>query len=613
MRTTTIAPNKGSDRAMNLDDPHDYRKTTQLLAPLTHPPVPPGTYDIYPAHPLPAGSIEHGYDRLAKRIARESVVVIDGFAGVLWDALRRRLDAELERLGVTAHWICVDAWLRSADEIADLVRPFLGGDDPLWGTRYTGRMEDFFHPVDALPASDGMSILYGTGASLAGWKGHLVYVDLPKNELQFRARAGCPTNLGSRDLLPPKVAYKRSYFVDWPALNGLKRRLINRIDTIVDGQRADTPVFMSGEVLRKGLEEMSRGLFRVRPWFEPGPWGGDWMKSHIPALPQEAPNYAWSFEMISPENGLLFSADDIMLEVSFDMLMFEHAQEVLGNAHARFGVEFPIRFDYLDTFNGGNLSVQCHPRPDYIREHFGENFTQDETYYMLDCAPGARVYLGFNEDADTDQFRHVLEESARTGEAIDIDRYVNSELASRGDLFLIPNGTIHCSGIGNLVLEISATPYIFTFKMYDWVRRDLDGNLRPLNIARAWANLYFERRGERVRNELVSRPAVIDEGRDWRMVHLPTHPEQFYDVVRYEFETEFRATTEGDCHVMNLVEGERVMVETESGTRMAINFAESFVVPAAAESYRIVNLGKTPAKVVRAWVARHLSVFSAPQ
>lgn len=396
--------------------------------------------------------------------------------------------------------------------------------------------------------------------------------------------------------------YKCFYFVDWPALNRHKADLLPGLDLIVDGQRPASPAFMSGDDLRAGLTRMSRNYFRARPWFEPGPWGGQWIKEHIPRVPSEVPNYAWSFELIAPENGLTFESDGARLEVSFDFLMYQDHEAVLGTSAQRFGFAFPIRFDFLDTVKGGNLSLQCHPRANFIRRHFGELFTQDETYYILACEPGAQVYLGFRRDIDPDAFREALEQSAAESVEVDVEAFVQTLPAEKHDLFLIPSGTVHCSGAGNMVLEISATPYIFTFKMYDWLRLDLEGRPRPLNIERAFENLRFDRKGTRVRDELVATPVVREEGPGWQLVHLPTHSEHFYDVHRFDFEDAVEAATDGSPHVLSLVEGQSIVLETASGMRQRFNYAETFAIPAAAGQYRLVNEGSEPARVVKAFM-----------
>ncbi len=563
-----------------------------------------GSYDIYPACKLSENLIFSGFDALGAEILKQKTIILDGYEGVYYDNFREKLSDYLKNHGRNISWKNTSAFLKKPGIIANLISPFLGADDPVFGSRTTLSLDDFYDNrlKNLLPDPDAdISIIAGPGASLTGWKGLLIYADLPKNEIQFRARAGSITNLGAEATAEPQEMYKRFYFVDWVVLNKHKQDILPDIDIIVDSRNPDNPVYMKGDVFRMSLAEMSRNVFRARPWFEPGVWGGSWIKNHINGLCSDAANYAWSFELIVPENGLLFESSGRLLEASFDFMMYQQAKNILGDAYERFGTDFPIRFDFLDTMDGANLSVQCHPRPDYAKTHFGESFTQEETYYILDTKDNAIVYLGFQDDINPSEFKKELETSQRESKPVEIEKYVQKHQASKHDLFLIPYGTVHGSGKNNLVLEISSTPYIFTFKLYDWLRPDLNGKPRPLNIKRGMENLFFDRKGRYVKEKLICRPYLIEEGGNWKKFHLPTHETHLYDVHRYHFKDTIEIKTDNKCHVLSLVEGSSVIVETGKISQR-YNYAETFVIPAAAGQYRIVNESDGEAVVVMAFV-----------
>lgn len=583
------------------------RKTSQFLMPATLDDTfnAGGGYNVYPAASLGKGKIFNGFDSLAKYIIQQKTVVIDGYAGVFWDKIQTGLQECFTEAGMSVNWVKTDALLKDTDEIEALVKPFLGEHQSVWGTKTTLSLTDIFDrsiTQQLADKSSDLNIIIGVGAALSNWEAPVIYIDLPKNEIQFRMRAGSTTNLGAEETDEAFQMYKRFYFVDWVMLNNHKKALLSKIDVIADGQWLDTINWMYKAALAEGLSKLSKSVLRVRPWFEPGAWGGQWMKKHIKNLNADVVNLAWSFELIVPENGLVFESDGNLLEVSFDTLMFSNNQNILGKHAGKFGDEFPIRFDFLDTVQGGSLSIQCHPKLKYIQENFGENITQDETYYILDCEDNARVYLGFQDNINPDEFRNALEASQATGTAIEIEKYVQSHPAQKHDLFLIPNSTVHSAGAGSLVLEISATPYIFTFKMYDWVRLDLDGNPRPINIDHAFNNLDFNRKGKQVYRELISKPQVIEKTANHQLVHVPTHEEHFYDVHRMEFDNTVTVNTEDVCHVLMLVEGKSISVETADGTKHDFAYAETFVIPAAAGSYTLTNMGKGRAKVVKAFL-----------
>lgn len=581
------------------------RRTRQIELPVEKQNIASG-YDIYPAFTIGSGLIQKGFDTLAEEITSHKVVKLDGYVGIFFDSVRQKLDEAFQAIKVHPQWINVATALKNETAIDEMIAPFLGGEDPVFGKLATSlTLHNFFdkEKLEALSAKNSETpvIFYGIGAALVPAEGKIFYFDISKNEIQYRSRAKSVVNLGASTAAHPKAMYKRFYFVDWVVLNKHKNTIKNKIDYLVDGQRSDEITWITAENWKKSIKEYVKTPVRVRPWFEPGAWGGHWIEKHIKGLAEDVINYAWSFELIVPENGLIFESSGLLLEFSFDFLMYYAGDDILGEDFKTYGYELPIRFDFLDTFDGGNLSIQCHPQKEYMQKHFGEKITQEETYYILDRKDKAQVYLGFQEDVEREAFQTAMKNSNKKNEKLEITDYVQAFDTKKHDLYLIPPGTIHSSGKDNLVLEISSTPYIYTFKMYDWLRLDLDGKPRPINIERGMDNLVFERSGSKVTEELIAAPTMIDARDGWELEHLPTHIEHLYDIHRYTIKTKAKVKTDNRMHILSLVEGNRLKIKTKGSTAV-FHYAESFVIPAAVEHYTIENPSDSPIKVLKAFI-----------
>ena len=250
-----------------------FRKTDQYLLPELKSGHIDEKYDIYPSFKLGDNQIYSGFGSLAEAISEHRVVILDGYVGVFYDQFREKLDEFLKKRVLKTSWLNASDFLKHPDIIEEIVSPFMGGDDPIFGKRTSLQLEDFYdlHLLKELkpdPEAD-INLIIGAGASLTGWKGLLLYLDLPKNEIQFRSRAGSISNLGTTKPADSKKMYKRFYFIDWIVLNRHKRSILSKVDLIIDTQRPEYPSWMSGELLRHSLSVMSHNVFRVKPWFEP--------------------------------------------------------------------------------------------------------------------------------------------------------------------------------------------------------------------------------------------------------------------------------------------------------------------------------------------------------
>lgn len=553
-----------------------------------------------------------GYEAIAQELKRamagRRVLVVDCYPGVD-DA---ELLPELQRAFPTALTIDMRDVFPDGDELTRRMQAHLT-DDRVRGVMYYGTVLDFLdEPAlqaarDAVQACEGPVLVYGFAAAQVTRGDVLVYADLARWEIQLRYRRGMPNykqHNGGEDILRK---YKRGFFVEWRIADRHKRELYDAIDYYLDTNAAADPKLVSGEAFRAGLRTVAGRPFRLVPYFDPGVWGGQWMKE-VCDLDRGEANFAWSFDGVPEENSLLMRFGDVRVETPAMNLIQYLPRMVLGErTFARFGAEYPIRFDFLDTMGGQNLSLQVHPDTEYIRSHFGMTYTQDESYYILDAGEGGGVYLGLKEGVDPEAMIADLERAQTGACPFDADRYVNFFPAKKHDHFLIPAGTVHCSSSNCMVLEVSATPYIFTFKLWDWDRVGLDGLPRPIHIEDGKHVIRFDRTTPWVRENLVSRFETLEDTEAFTEVRTGLHRLEFVETRVYTVRSSVDFPADGEFSMLNLVEGRRAVVESPTGAfaPYEVHYAETFILPAAAGAFRIRPADPDmPVKVLRANV-RH--------
>ncbi len=553
-----------------------------------------------------------GPQKIAQSLAREvgkgkRKIGLDAYPGVDTVSFSRILQQSIPDL------IVVDArsLALEEEELNQKLLPFLPQDrelDPvlLYGRRfeegYPGlqspekirNLQNLLQSTDHPVAVCGMGALCPALRDLYDLK---IWMDITPRQSTLNFKNGLCGNYGASHALPYSQLMRRNYYVDFETAMNARWDLIrqNALDLYISSEHIESMQMLPYEDLLLLFRTINQSPFRCRPVYLEGVWGGYYMH-HLRHLPSGMRNCAWIFDLIPMEVSLAAVLDQTEFEVPFYTFVQVMGEELLGRrAMKAFGGYFPIRFNYDDTWHSnGNMSVQCHPDEAYVVKHHSELGRQDESYYVCVTGQGARTFLGFREEGSCDAFFEEAEHAQETHELIDYEKYIHAVPSIPGTQLMIPAGTVHASGKNQLILEIgSLTVGSYTYKLYDYQRIDPQTGLpRPIHLRMGRAVIHPERTAEYVQSQLVNHGRILRKGEGFCEKVVGEHELLYFSLRNLIFDHEIRDDTQGDFHVLALVDGERVRIEslTDPNRHFDLDMLEIAVVPATFGPYRITNL-----------------------
>ena len=542
------------------------------------------------------------------------IIGLDGYMSAPMDSFKGLLSLQLALNGIQVDTLSTGTLFLDSDTLYEKFLPYLPEDretDPvlLYGSRYEEGYESLMQQkeIEKLSArlkefsekGKGVLVIYGYGAlidALRPFYNLKLYIDMTQKRTILNIRAGAFSNLGSTRQMTINHILRRSYYIDFEVAAELRGQLIhnNEIDYYLTGDNPDKIKMLPVNTLKALFDTMVSYPLRCRPVYLEGVWGGFYIK-RLRNLPEDMKNCAWVFDLIPMEVSIAADIDTMELEFPFYCFVQVIGTKLMGEKSAKkFNGYFPVRFNYDDTYHSsGNMSIQVHPNGDYIKGN-NELGRQDESYYMVVTGQEAKTYCGFRQNADVEEFIEKARRAEKYGEGFDHDEYVYSEPSVAGQQFLIPAGTIHASGRNQVILEIgSLTIGSYTYKMYDYMRKDLDGNLRPIHTYHGDKVLRRDFKESWVRENLIQKPRVIREGNGYEETVVGEHELLYFSLRNVRFFEKYEDETTDRFHVLVLVEGEKCLIRslTDPDRCFEQNYLDMVIVPAGFGPYEVINKG----------------------
>ncbi|WP_324028338.1 mannose-6-phosphate isomerase [Maribacter sp. BPC-D8] len=312
---------------------------------------------------------------------------------------------------------------------------------------------------------------------------------------------------------------------------------------------------------------------KFRPILKERLWGGTKLKE-VFGKPIESDITGESWELSTVKGDISVVANGSLAGKSLQDLIESNAEELLGKSVVeRFGKEFPILIKFIDAKQ--DLSIQLHPNDALAKERHN-SFGKTEMWYIMDADPKAELIVGFNKDVTKEEY----------AESIDNDTLLdllNYEEVKEGDTFFINTGKIHAIGAGVMLAEIQQTSDV-TYRVFDFNRKDKDGNLRELHTELALDAVDYEKKDDfkvsygHEKNEVNT------------MVDCPYFKTNFIELT----ENLDLDTTQRDSFTIFMCVGGEAKISTAEG-EVSIKSGETALLPASTQK---ISLKSTGAKLL---------------
>lgn len=228
---------------------------------------------------------------------------------------------------------------------------------------------------------------------------------------------------------------------------------------------------MENPVNNNIMQTSNLPILKFTPIFKSVIWGGKRI-AEFKGIPSQGDHVGESWELSPMKGNESVVEDGPFKGATLPELMASHGEEIMGERlSAKYGSHFPLLVKFIDSTD--DLSIQVHP-DDELAGKRHNSLGKTEMWYSVNPAEGAYLYAGFKEKITPEEFRAKVADNT----IVDV---LGKYYPARGDVFFLPAGRVHSIGRGNFVLEIQEASDI-TYRIYDYDRRDAQGNPRQLHI-----------------------------------------------------------------------------------------------------------------------------------